>query len=134
MLKILLGLWQVLKVGHELARPEAWKNVQTVASLLAAVLGLAWAMGYPINLVPDDLLALAGVIVAMVNAYLVIATSKRVGLPNADLGPIDLQGIPTPMAPVAGADAADGGLAERVCVSPDRPSEPAEYRSGFADR
>lgn len=81
-IKALQSLLQALQVGHELARPGAWKNVQLVASLLTALLGILWALGYQIQLMPDDVFAIAGAIVAIINAYLVIATSTKVGLPN----------------------------------------------------
>lgn len=81
-IKALQSLLQVLQVGHELARPGAWKNVQLVASLLTALLGILWALGYQIQLLPDDVFAIAGAIVAIINAYLVVATSTKVGLPN----------------------------------------------------
>lgn len=95
-IKALQSLLQVLQVGHELARPGAWKNVQLVASLLTAILGILWALGYQIQLLPDDVFAIAGAIVALINAYLVVATSKKVGLPNVAATKTTVSTEPTP--------------------------------------
>lgn len=103
-LKAIQATVQALKAGHELANPSAWKNAQTVASLLAALVALLWALGFRIQAMPDDLLAVAGIIAAIANAYFTIATSRKVGLPNAqskvpeiipaDLPPVELQARP----------------------------------------
>lgn len=95
-IKVFQSLLQALRVGHELARPGAWKNVQLVASLLTALLGILWALGYRIQLMPDDVFSIAGAIVALINAYFVVATSTKIGLPNAAAKtPISTESVPT---------------------------------------
>lgn len=103
-LKAIQAAVQALKAGYELANPAAWKNTQAVASLLAALAGLLWALGFRFQVLPEDILAVAGIIVAIANAYFTIATSRKVGLPNAqpkspadlsaDLPPVELQARP----------------------------------------
>lgn len=93
-----VGLWErisallaVLRRGSEIADPAIWKNRQAAASALAAILG-ALAPFLPIEVSNDDLLAIAGGIAAvggLLNAYFVLATSRRVGLPPGGESPPD---------------------------------------------
>ena len=88
------AIWAVLMRGRELAGADAWKNRQAAASALAAILG-ALAPFLPIEVSNDDLLAIAGGIAAvggMLNAYFVLATSRRVGLPAGGEPPHDSAG------------------------------------------
>lgn len=93
-----VGLWErlssvfvVLRHGSEIADPAIWKNRQAAASALAAILG-ALAPFLPIEVSNEDLLAIAGGIAAvggLLNAYFVLATSRRVGLPAGGEPPPD---------------------------------------------
>ncbi len=77
------ALWAVLRRGRELAGAETWKSRQAAASALTAILG-ALAPFLPIEVSNEDLLAIAGGVAAvggLLNAYLVLATSRRVGVP-----------------------------------------------------
>lgn len=88
------AIWAVLMRGRELAGADAWKNRQAAASALAAILG-ALAPFLPIEVSNDDLLAIAGGVAAvggMLNAYFVLATSRRVGLPAGGEPPHDSAG------------------------------------------
>lgn len=87
--KSLFHLFQVLRAGQALAHPGAWKNVQLIGSLLTALLGLLWSFGIQIPLLPDDIFAIAGAVVALLNGYLTVATSKKVGLPAHESTPPD---------------------------------------------
>jgi hypothetical protein len=73
----------VLRHGEELTHADTWKNRQVAASALLALLG-ALAPFLPFEASQEDLLAVAGGLAALgglLNAYLVVATSRRVGLP-----------------------------------------------------
>lgn len=88
------AMWAVLMRGRELAGADAWKNRQAAASALAAILG-ALAPFLPIEVSNDDLLAIAGGVAAvggLLNAYFVLATSRRVGLPAGGEPPHDSAG------------------------------------------
>lgn len=80
--KVMIALFQAIRIGNELVNSKDWKNAQVIASLITAILGVAWAMGYRIDVLPDDILAIASAIAASVNAYLTIATSKKIGIRN----------------------------------------------------
>lgn len=88
------ALFAVLRRGSEIADPAIWKNRQAAASALAAILG-ALAPFLPIEVSNDDLLAIAGGVAAvggLLNAYFVLATSRRVGLPPGGEPPHDSAG------------------------------------------
>ncbi len=79
----------VLRHSEELTHAETWKHRQAAASALVAILG-AVVPFLPFDVSQDDLLAVAGGVAALgglLNAYLVIATSKRVGLPAVGADP-----------------------------------------------
>lgn len=83
----------VLRHGEELTHAETWKHRQAAVSALVAVLG-AVVPFLPFEVSQDDLLAVAGGVAALggvLNAYLVVATSRRVGVPasGADSHPAE---------------------------------------------
>ncbi len=85
---ILTKIWPALSAGKELADSTAWKNRQTTASAVAAIIGLVIALlpwiGVKVEISSEDLAALAGGIAAvlgLLNTFFTAATDKRVGLP-----------------------------------------------------
>ena len=84
-LKLIAPALQVLRQGQELRNPAAWKNAQIIANVLSAVVGLLGAAGYPFGISDADVMGIAGGIVAAINIYTTIATSKKVGLPPINL-------------------------------------------------
>lgn len=80
-LKALIALFSAFRIGSELRSAVAWKNVQVVASFLAALAGLAATLGYDLKLSDETITGGAVFIVAIINGLLVILTSKKVGLP-----------------------------------------------------
>jgi len=80
-LKALVALFSALRIGSELRSAAAWKNVQVVASFLAALAGLAATLGYDLKLSDETITGGAVFIVAIINGLLVVLTSKKVGLP-----------------------------------------------------
>jgi len=90
-------LFVVLHQGEELANAGTWKNRQAAASALVVILG-AIVPVLPITISQDDLLAIAGGIAAVggvLNAFLTLGTSSRVGLPTGS-------GNPDPTKPAGG--------------------------------
>lgn len=86
-LKLAAPALHALKQGQELRHAAAWKNAQVVANFIAAIVTLAAAAGYDFGVSDQDILGIAGGIVAAINIYATIATSAKVGVP---LPPIDL--------------------------------------------
>jgi hypothetical protein len=74
-----LGWWQVLYKGYELSNAAAWKNVQNAINVIAGILFVV-VQSYNLPIDKDMVNLLAGGIVAVVNIFLTIATSKQVGL------------------------------------------------------
>ena len=108
-LRLIAPALQVLRRGQELRHAAAWKNAQIIASALSAVVVFLRVAGIDLGISDADLLELAGGIVALINIYVVVASSAKVGFSpktTPDLPPIDL---------VARADAdADGVRADTV--------------------
>lgn len=90
--KIAQQALEVLKKGQELRSAAAWKNVQVIASALAALLVLLRLFGVDLGISDEEIAAIAGGIVAVVNIYFTLATSRKVGIPANDLPPIELIG------------------------------------------
>lgn len=89
MLEKIRLLFVVLRQGEELTHAETWKHRQAAVSALVAVLG-AVVPFLPFEVSQDDLLAVAGGVAALggvLNAYLVVTTSRRVGLPAGGADP-----------------------------------------------
>ena len=75
--------------GSELANAATWKNrtlaVNAIVALLSALLAIAAAIGYRLDVTREDLEALAAGLAALVaigNSIMHIVTSARVGLPS----------------------------------------------------
>ena len=93
-LKAIPALLQAFQKGKEVANPGAWKNVQVVASLIAAILSLFAAFGYDFGIGQSDILLIAGGVVGVGGAIITVITSQKVGFrqkaPTTELPPIDL--------------------------------------------
>jgi len=94
----------VLQRGNELSNPVTWKNRQALASCLLALLGAALAFApeqYQQLIGADELNAIVAAIAAvagLVNGYLVLATSRKVGIGQPDppvtvINPVDASRI-----------------------------------------
>ena len=75
--------------GSELANAATWKNrtlaVNAIVALLSALLAIAAAIGYRLDVTREELEALAAGLAALVaigNSITHIVTSARVGLPS----------------------------------------------------
>jgi high-affinity Fe2+/Pb2+ permease len=85
----LFAFLTVLRKGHVVANPAAWKAGQitgsVVAGALAAVVALAKVYGYELPLSDEELLAIGSAIVAIVGLFIspavTVASSDKVGLP-----------------------------------------------------
>jgi hypothetical protein len=74
-----LDWWQVLYKGYELSNAAAWKNVQNAINVIAGILFIV-VQSYQLPIDKDMVNLLAGGIVALVNIFLTVATSEKVGL------------------------------------------------------
>jgi hypothetical protein len=79
---IMTEFLKALQYGQELTKAVAWKNGQALSSLIVAFLALLTSLGFNLNISDSNVVVFAGGIAALVNAYLVIATTKRSGLTN----------------------------------------------------
>lgn len=83
---ILVNLIKALQAGKELADPATWKNRQVTVNLLvillSAVAGLARLLGWVdiSDAVLQEVAVIIATILGLVNVYLTLATSKKVGL------------------------------------------------------
>lgn len=94
---------EALRLGKQLSRPAAWKNVQLLINFVAVLVGLLLALGV---IREDALVAIATILSAVANQFLTIATSKKVGIGPA--APLDSPALPLPEIPnvsVASSDA-----------------------------
>jgi hypothetical protein len=99
----LLAALQVYRKGHCVTNPEAWKNGQVTASVLAGVLGaliaLAKTYGYDLPLSDDQLLTIGGAIIAIVGLFVnptaTVVSSDKIGL-SANDASTDDQNSPIP--------------------------------------
>lgn len=82
MVKVIIPLFKALRAGQALSAPGAWKVAQNWINLLSGLVALAWALGYPLPLMEEDIALLAGGIIALINIYLTSATTRKIGLPN----------------------------------------------------
>lgn len=104
MLKKLKDLFNVLKLGEQVANPEFWKGVQSkgqpaLAALMVAIVGLLKGTKYEVPIDNDTALLIAGGIFAAVNWVLTLATSKTVGLSNKPIQ-ADVPEVQPALAPV----------------------------------
>jgi hypothetical protein len=82
-----MKIFEVLEAGKELANPAGWKNKQVTANLVLLVLGgllvVLRLFGIDLSIDDDTLKEIALIIAAvlgLINPYLILATSKKVGL------------------------------------------------------
>lgn len=94
--KFIPAALDVLQKGKRLSNVVAWKNVQLVTNALVAVVVLLRAFGIDLGFSESDIGAIASVIVVVVNAYLTLATTNKVGIPQK-LPPVELQGRAEPL-------------------------------------
>jgi hypothetical protein len=86
MIRLMRAL-EVIKAGHQVSNPAAWKNVQVWTNLVAAVFMFVQAFGVGVEFSNVHYEAI-GIIVVMVlnilvylfNIYSTYASSKKVGL------------------------------------------------------
>lgn len=84
----LVAFFNVLRKGHQVANPTAWKTGQITGSVLAGLLGaivaLAKVYGYELPLTDEQLLAIGSAIVAIVGLFIspavTVASTEKVGL------------------------------------------------------
>lgn len=88
---IIPAAFDALQKGKRLNNVVAWKNVQIVTNMLAAVVVLLRAFGIDLGLSASDIDTVAGSIVVIINVYLTLATTNKVGI-TPELPPIDLVG------------------------------------------
>lgn len=86
----------VLRKGKRLNNVVAWKNVQIVTNMLAAIVVLLRSLGFDLGLSDSDIDTVAGAIVVIINVYLTLATTNKVGI-SQEVPPIELQGRAEPM-------------------------------------
>jgi hypothetical protein len=90
-MKRVKAAFSVLLVGHQLSRPGAWKSGQLWGSLLIALIGLAEAFGFLIQVSDDAAIGFAMTVVGLINAFVTVATTKKIGVSaHEELPPIDL--------------------------------------------
>lgn len=94
--KFIPAAFDALQKGKRLSNVVAWKNVQLITNALAAVVVLLRALGIDLGFSESDVGAISGAIVIIVNAYLTLATTNKVGIPQK-LPPIELQGRVEPL-------------------------------------
>lgn len=77
------ALFKLFKAGEEVGNAAAWTNRTIIVNVLVAVLGVAAAFGFKVDLDTDTLTMLAGGIVAAVtagNAVMHAITDHRAGV------------------------------------------------------
>jgi len=79
-MKKIKAAFSVLLVGREIARPGAWKNGQLWGSLLIALIGLAEAFGFLIQVSDDAAIGFAMTVIGLINAFVTVATTKKIGV------------------------------------------------------
>ena len=94
--KFIPAVFDALRKGKRLNNVVAWKNVQLITNALAAVVVLLKALGIDLGLSESNIDVISGAIVIIVNAYLTLATTNKVGIPQK-LPPIKLQGRAEPL-------------------------------------
>lgn len=86
-----IALWRVFRKGEAVANPALWKTgqitVTMVAVLLVAAVQAAASFGFEVHADENQITAVAGGVVALVNVLLTVATSKTVGLPPVGESP-----------------------------------------------
>jgi len=118
---MIVNFFRALQAGHELSNAESWKRAQIRVGLLitflTAVLSVAKAFGYEVNLSTEEISSIATVIGLIGGLLLSVGTAvstKRVGLstrtiPELPKGPDGTGGIHS-REPVSSADSRPSGL------------------------
>jgi hypothetical protein len=81
-MKKIRAAFSVLLVGRELAQPGAWKNAQLWVSLLVAAFGVLEAFGVFVSVSDDAVTGFVMTVAGLANAFLTVATTKKIGLPG----------------------------------------------------
>ena len=84
MLNKILSIFTALKQGYALTSSTTWKHVQVATNALAIVIGAILTLAPGVHLTPDDVLNLAtgiALIGGVINGYLTVATTEKIGLP-----------------------------------------------------
>jgi hypothetical protein len=69
----------VLYAGKEFAKPKAWKNAQLWGSFLVALAGVAELYGFIFNFSENDAVGFATVILGVVNMFITVGSTKKIG-------------------------------------------------------
>lgn len=76
-----------LKAGEEISNPTVWKDRQKLVSNIIVIVGFVIVLlpmfGINVKISSDEIVQISGAIASIVgiaNSYLVIATSKKMGL------------------------------------------------------
>ena len=89
MLDKLKAFFDALNKGKTLASPAGWKTVQIATPAIAAVLVFGLTFFPSLGLTPDDIETIAktiAIIGVLINGYLTVATTDKLGLPSAANG------------------------------------------------
>lgn len=89
--KFIPAVFSALQKGRRLNNVVAWKNVQLVTNALAAIVVLLSALGIDLGFSESDISTIAGAIVVVINGYLTLATTNKVGI-TQNLPPAEFQG------------------------------------------
>jgi putative chitinase len=91
--ELVSSLWKALQAGFKLARSTTWKKrqiaVNSIAGLLAGGVGISKALGYELAVDEDTLIAVGGLVwalVSMFDAGITATTTGSVGLPPRSSG------------------------------------------------
>ncbi len=100
-MKKLISLIDLFRKGSEVADPALWKNrgaaVIAVTALIYALLQLAKAYGYEIDLSSEDVGGIAVGVVTLVSLLITYVTSSKVGILPSRPGAADgMQAGPAP--------------------------------------
>lgn len=81
--------FSVLKEGNQFSHVEGWKNVQLVTNLLYLVFTITVQFLPQLGVIESEELAttinlLATTIAAVINSYLTVATTEKIGLKNKE--------------------------------------------------
>lgn len=79
-LNVLSAAAEALKQGKMLTKPENWKNAQVITNALYAGVVLLNALDIKLVLTSTNISTIANAIIILVNIYLTLATSEKVGL------------------------------------------------------
>lgn len=81
LLAVIPAALRALQASRALDNPAAWKQVQNVINGLSALVAVAAALGYAVPISAEGIATVAGGVVALVNVYLTVATTDKLGWP-----------------------------------------------------